>query len=123
MAKKPEIWLTRLFPIIANCMIIEICIEYWFKIDFLSRYLYVFLGYSFYYILHLYFLSKKQRFCLWHRILLTNMCFTLSLEFLDAVGVKIPDMIFYFSVSTALAFILIITYYFIDKNERGNRRK
>lgn len=77
----------------------------------LAYYLYTFLGQSFYLNLLVLLLSFKFRFCVWHRLLIYNMSFCLSLETIHNYGVNVSNhMYIVVSVTVITIFMAIIIY-------------
>ena len=83
----------------------------------ITDFTYPIFGHSLYFNLLLLFLSIKMRFCLWHQILIGNMIFAITLEWID-VNFSIFEEIITFvqiilSVSTISA---ILSLFYLNKH-------
>lgn len=108
MIKKVNILIIKWFPILMNIFILCTGIEVLFNIDLKTQYAYTTLGYSFVILCLLFGLSLEKKFCLWHRLLLYNMFFTLVLETINLFGVIIPCSIYLLTIVTALTLVTSI---------------
>lgn len=108
---KTIVEIIRIYPILVNLFIAYVCFEYTYTDNDYTGYIYPIIGQSFMLNVLLFLLSKKYKFCFWHRIMIINMSFALLLEWLSNVGVKIDFAFFLLIISTSITFIIALTYY------------
>jgi len=104
--------LIKYYPILLNIYILFSILLYFGDVcDNISYYSYTFLGQSFYLNLLVLLLSFKFRFCIWHRLLIYNMSFCLSLETIHNYGVNVSNHIYIVvSVTVITIFMAIVIY-------------
>ena len=70
--------------------------------------IYTFIGQSFILNILILILSKKFRFCLWHRLLIYNMSFCLLLETLYNFGIEVKNSTYIVVISTIITIFVSI---------------
>ena len=112
---KPVDRIVKYWPVAANVLLAGMCIEYFAGVNLLTAYTYPLLGYSIVAVALLYSLSLQRRFCSWHRALIANMCYAITLEAVQLYGVLFPDMFFFLSWSTAITFLYLCVCRIVKK--------
>lgn len=97
----------KYWPVVANVLLAGMCVEYFTGANLLTNYTYPIFGYSIIAVRLLHSLSIEKHFCSWHRALIANMCYAITLEAVQLYGVILPDMFFFLSWSTALTFLYL----------------
>ena len=105
--------LVRIYPIICNIWILLCMVGQIFYID-ISEKTYTFFGQSFFTNAIILLLSYKFRFCLWHRILIYSMTFTLFTETLNIWGIENNYYFYIVLIFVLLSIVLSIILYKIN---------
>lgn len=108
------IGLIKVYPILVNIYISALCIEWWLGYDIISKYVYPFIGDSFFVLLILYFASYVFKLCKIYRLWLINMAVWLFFETLTNYGVVINEFLIVLSCSTLVTFFATL-YILIQK--------
>ena len=105
----------KYYPVILNLYILIISALQLLGINvYIDEYIYTFIGQSFILNLLIAILSKKFRFCLWHRLLIYNMSFCLLLETLYNYGIEINNSTCIIAISTIIT--IFISIFIFSKN-------
>lgn len=116
----------RFAPIIVQFIIFFNILDEWILCTSFTNFLYPLIGHSLLFDFLLLALSKAFRYCLWHRILIYNMIFNISLEW---VYVNIPvfqdynSMLVISALSTGIACVtaFILRIILIKNNNKGGK--
>lgn len=108
------IGLIKVYPILVNIYISVLCVEWWLGYDIISKYIYPFIGDSFFVIIILYFASYVFKLCKIYRLWLINMAVWLFFETLTNYGVVINEFLIVLSCSTLVTFFATL-YILIQK--------
>jgi len=103
--------IVRIYPIICNIWILLSMIGQIFYVDLMEK-TYPFFGQSFFTNMIILILSYKFRFCLWHRILIYSMTFTLFIETLNIFGIENN---YYFYIVLIYVFLSLVLSTFLYK--------
>lgn len=101
--------LIKYYPIILNVYILVIMLLYVLGFSCaIFKYVYPFIGQSFYINILVLSLSFKFRFCLWHRLLIYNMSLCLLLETLYNYGLSINNYAYIVIITTIITIFIAI---------------
>lgn len=108
-AKKISIFLIKYIPILCNIALLAMCFESMFEVSIISNSGYFFSGYSFIFIALLFSLSLSKGFCFWHLMLISNMLFSLTISYVDYLGLKIPYVFYIVLITTAASLLITLS--------------
>lgn len=106
---RPLIKLVKYYPILVNIYILIIMLTYVSGIRInVSTYLYTYIGHSFYVDAVFIILSIVFRFCVWHRILISNMMLCLAIETLTNYNIYIKNDVYIMIISTIITIFIAL---------------
>lgn len=102
----------KFYPVLMQVIILANIFDMYYPFS-ITNYLYPILGHSLAWDIFLFIMSKAFNFCIWHRLLIYNLVFNITVEWV-MVNFNVPvkyDYIVYGVTGTTIAFLLAAIYF------------